>query len=64
MVVSQYGICHSYKTYAIVFTLKKFIVHWTNNEGKSYVGMLSCVKVLLLQLLLRISQRKSLNNVT
>ena len=42
--------CHSYKSYATVFTWK-FIVHYTDQEGKPCVGMFSCVKYCVLQLL-------------
>ncbi len=37
--------CHSHKPYAAAFTWK-FIVHYSNYEGKSCVGMSSCVKIL------------------
>ncbi len=50
-VVNSYAIIHGYKPYAAVFYLK------------SCVGMFSCVQVLCVKTR-RISQRKSLNNVT
>ncbi len=58
-----YAICHSYKPYSTTFTWK-CIVHWTNHEGKSCIGMFSCVKVLCVTTTIRNIRKKTLNNVT
>ncbi len=57
------AICHSYKPYSTAFTWK-FIVHLTNYEGKSCVGMFSCVKVLCVTTTIKNITKKTLNNVT
>ncbi len=57
------AICHSYKPYSTAFT-GKFIVHQTNHEGKSCVGMFSCVKVLCVTTTIKNITKKFLNNVT
>ncbi len=57
------AICHSYKPYSTALTCK-FIVHQTNHERKSCVGMFSCVKVLCVTTTIKNVTKKTLNNVT
>ncbi len=57
------AICHSYKPYSTAFTCK-FIVHLTNHEGKSCVGMFSCVKVLCVTTTIKNVTKETLNKVT
>ncbi len=57
------AICHSYKPYSTACTCK-FIVHQTNREGKSCVGMFSCVKVLCVTTTIKNVTKETLNKVT